>query len=156
MQGLKVMMALINNWDLKTDNNKVAKREKKTGQDSNLRIYYTSDLGGTFGTTGSFFRKLPFFKNAPAGTKGNPEGYATDKFISGVKNGEVVFNYSGKDPETLRGIKVENARWIGDWLAKLSDKQLSDAFTSAGYDLQNVAIYVKAVKDRIAELENLK
>ena len=31
LQGLKVLMALINNWDLKTENNKIVRPDKKSG-----------------------------------------------------------------------------------------------------------------------------
>ncbi|HEY6332182.1 MAG TPA: hypothetical protein VI756_22835 [Blastocatellia bacterium] len=156
LQGLKVLMAVINNWDLKTDNNKIAMPDKKSDPDSNVQIYYSSDLGASFGSTGSFLRKIPMLGNAPAGTKGDPNKYADQKFIDGVENGYVVFNYKGKDPDALKGITVENARWMGEMLGQLSDKQLSDAFTGAGYNKKDTAIYVKALKDRIHELENLK
>lgn len=34
----------------------------------------------------------------------------------------------------MRGIPVENARWIGCLLSQLSDDQLRDAFRSARYN----------------------
>ena len=52
------------------------------------------------------------------------------------------FHYEGKNPEVLEGITVENARWMGDLLGRLSDKQLSDAFRAAGFTDNESAIYV--------------
>src|SRR5580700_4201377 len=43
LNGLKVMMAVINNWDLKDENNAIY----RNGSD---RIYMVSDLGASFGT----------------------------------------------------------------------------------------------------------
>ncbi|HSF25417.1 MAG TPA: hypothetical protein VLE20_14425 [Blastocatellia bacterium] len=156
LQGLKVLMALLNNWDLKEDNNKIIQPSKKSGGDRNEQIYYVSDLGGTLGKTGSPFRKIPGFQNAPAGTKGEAGDFADQIFIAGVSNGQVVFNYEGKDPKALEGVSVENARWMGNLLGRLSDKQLSDAFRAGGFNDWEVTTYVRAVRARINELKNLK
>ncbi|HWN98933.1 MAG TPA: hypothetical protein VNS63_06635 [Blastocatellia bacterium] len=156
LQGLKVLMALLNNWDLKEVNNKIVHPSKKSGGDKSEQIYYVSDLGGTLGKTGSPFRKIPGFQSAPAGSKGEPGQYADQVFISGVRNGEVVFNYKGKDPKALGGVTVANARWMGDLLGRLSDKQLSDAFRAGGFTDWEVTTYVRTVRARINELKNLK
>jgi len=156
LQGLKVLMVLLNNWDLKTDNNKIVRPDKKGGGNRDTRVYYVADLGGTLGKTGSFFTKLPFFGNAPAGSKGDPNGYSGQPFIDGVNNGQVAFHYKGKDPKALEGITVENARWMGNLLGRLSDKQLSDAFRGGGFSDAEVTIYVRALRDRINQLKNLE
>jgi len=56
----------------------------------------------------------------------------------------------------LKGITVENARWMGSMLGRLSEKQLGDAFRAAGFDDSEVATYVRAMHERIGELQNLK
>jgi hypothetical protein len=155
-QGLQTLMALINNWDLKDVNNKVKRPSKKSGGDPNTHIYYVSDLGGTLGLTGSVFRNIFLFREAPAGTKGEPNDFASQPFIRGVKNGEVMFNYKGKNDQGLFGVKVENARWMGNLLGRLSDKQLGDAFRAGGFENAEVEIYVRAMRKRINELKNLK
>jgi hypothetical protein len=156
LDGLKVLMVLMNNWDLKNDNNKVLRYDKDSDGDPNERIYYVSDLGASFGSTGSLVRKLLVFSDAPAGTKNDPSGYAHQTFIDGVRNGEVRFHYKGKDPGALKGITVENAKWMGSMLARLSEKQLGDAFRAAGFDDSEVATYVRAMQGRIGELQNLR
>jgi hypothetical protein len=156
LEGLKVVMALISNWDLKEDNNKIIQPSKKGSGDKNEIIYYVSDLGGTFGKTGSAFRKIPGFQNAPAGTKGEAVPYSEQMFITGVSNGKVVFNYKGKDPKALEGVSVENARWIGDLAGRLSDKQLTDAFRAGGFNDSEVATFVRAIRARINQLKSLK
>lgn len=156
LDGLKVLMVLLNNWDLKNDNNKVVRFDKDNAGDPDERIYYVSDLGASFGSTGSLVRKLLVFSDAPAGTKGNPSGYAHQSFIDGVSNGEVRFHYKGKDPGALKGITVEHARWMGSMLGRLSEKQLGDAFRAGGFDDSEVATYVRAMQERIGELQNLR
>lgn len=156
LQGLKTLMALLNNWDLKEENNKIAQPNKKSGGDRSERVYYVADLGGTLGSTGNSFRKIPGFGNAPAGSKGDPEAFANQVFIEGVKNGQVVFHYKGKDPKVLEGVTVENARWMGNLLGRLSDKQLGDAFRAGGFNESESATYVRAMRNRINQLKNLK
>ena len=64
LDGLKVLMAVINGWDLKDVNNAVYL--EKHGQDSQdaERVFMISDLGASFGTTGlnrtRFFDKRHF------------------------------------------------------------------------------------------------
>lgn len=156
LQGLKVVMALVNNWDLKEMNNKIARPGKKSGGDRGERIFYVADMGGTLGSTGSPFRKIPGFGSAPAGSKGDAGAFANQEFIDGVRDGQVVFHYKGKDPKALEGVTVENARWMGNLLGRLSDKQLSDAFNAGGFSEPETSTYVRAMRKRIDQLRNLK
>jgi hypothetical protein len=155
-QGLKTLMALLNNWDLKDVNNKILEPGKKTTGDRSERIYYVADLGATLGSTGSFFNKLPLLGEAPAGTKGKPDAFASQAFIDSVRDGKVLFHYKGKNPAALADVSVDNARWMGDLLARLSDKQLGDAFRAGGFSDADVQIYSRAVRGRIRQLQNLK
>jgi hypothetical protein len=156
LDGLKVLMALLDNWDLKYTNNKVLRPDKKNPKDPDERIYYVSDLGASFGKTGALARKLHFPGDPPAGTKDRPDQYAHESFINGVGNGAVHFHYAGKDPSALRGIPVENARWMGMLLGRLSEKQLTDAFRAGGYDKSEISMLVHAMRQRITELRELR
>ncbi len=156
LQGLKVLMALINNWDLKDVNNKIVRPNKESGGDRDSRVYYVSDLGGTLGATGNSLAKILFFGDLPGGSKGIPDAFANQAFIDGVQNGKVVFHYEGKNPAVLEGISVEDARWMGELLGRLSDKQLSDAFRAGGFTDSEVAIYARAMRSRINQLKNLR
>lgn len=156
LDGLKVLMVVMNNWDLKVINNKVVRPTKKSGEDTDERIYYVGDLGATFGKTGSLAHELHLPGDPPAGTKDKPGQFAHQDFIEGVRDGMVQFHYKGKDPSALKGIRVENAKWMGDMLARLSEKQLNDAFRAAGYGDSERSTLVRAIRERIGELQNLK
>jgi len=81
LDGLKVLMVVMNNWDLKVVNNKVVRPTKKSGEDTDDRIYYVGDLGATFGKTGSLAHELHLPGDPPAGTKDKPSQYARQDFI---------------------------------------------------------------------------
>ncbi|HWP43543.1 MAG TPA: hypothetical protein VNO14_09935, partial [Blastocatellia bacterium] len=65
--------------------------------------------------------------------------------------------YAGevKKERDMRGIPVEHARWIGELLSRLSTEQLRDAFRAAGYDEATREGFVRALRNRIAELRRL-
>ena len=151
LQGLKVLMALMENWDLKDDNNRVLHVRGEGG--SELR-YIVSDLGTTFGKTGGQNSPMAFFRSIK-GSRNEPEDYVSDEFIEGVKGNTVRLHYSGKNSEMMRNVTVEDAKWVGGLLSRLSDRQLEDAFRAANYSPAQVRMLAGAVRKRINELVNL-
>jgi len=140
LHGLKIMMALINNWDLKDENTITLARDGKL-------YYVVSDLGASFG-------KLADKPMSRSGRSVNdPDDYAKASFIKGVNNGVLMLDYRGINENVVQGIKVEDGRWLADLLMQLSDKQISDAFRAANYKPEEIAIFTQAVKARIAALD---
>jgi hypothetical protein len=143
-QGMVVLMSLINNWDLKDDNNKILFVPGKNGGQDELH-YIISDLGATFGKTGGLFSR----------NRNSPESYAKTKFVERVEGGKVRLAYSGKNSDLFKNITVEQAKWIGSLLGKLSDKQIGDAFRSANYTEDEVRILTEALRARINQLTSI-
>ena len=143
LQGLIVLMGLLNNWDLKDTNNKILLVQSADGQNE-LR-YIISDLGATFGKTGGFISH----------SRNEPEKYVKTKFVEGVEGGRVKFAYSGKNSGLFRDITVEQAKWIGDLLSRLSDQQITDALRAANFTPKEIQILLPSVRERINQLVNL-
>ena len=144
LKGLIVMMALLNNWDLKDDNNKLVYVPGADGAQGEMH-HIISDLGATFGKTGGFMSR----------SRNDPKDYVKAKFIEGVEGGRVKFAYSGKNSDLFKDITVADAKWIGELLSRLSDQQITDAFRAANFDAEEIQILVPAVRDRINQLVNL-
>jgi hypothetical protein len=89
-------------------------------------------------------------------SRNKPEDFVKAWFINEVKNGVVDFNYKGKRQDLFKGITVEQARWIGEWLARLSDQQIMDAFRAANYAPDQIQMFMDTVKWRINALVALK
>jgi hypothetical protein len=140
-QGLKVMMLLLGNWDIKDANNRILLVQDEQTGDKQLR-YIVSDLGSTFGKTSGLF----------IGTRSEPKDYLKAKFVVGVKGDRVKFNYGGKRGNLFHDITVAQIGWIGDRLARLSERQIRDAFRAANYSEGEVSQFTKAVQARINEL----
>jgi hypothetical protein len=166
LNGLRVMMAVINNWDLKDDNNSIYREKHSDNGGGPELVYLVSDLGSSFGTTN-------FIANDNG--KGNIDAYVHSKFI---RKGEdstgnfvdfedpsrprlfIAFNA----PEFVSRVNMEwvgrhipkaDAKWAGQLLARLSHEQIRDAFRSAQYTPEEVEAYASAVELRIAELNQL-
>ncbi|HYE16613.1 MAG TPA: hypothetical protein VD968_19395 [Pyrinomonadaceae bacterium] len=142
-QGLVVLMGLLNNWDLKDANNKIV-YVPGGGGEGELR-YIISDLGATFGKTGNFITH----------NRNEPETYAKTKFVEGVDGGRVRFAYDGKNAGLFSNITVEQAKWAGEQLSRLSDEQIADAFRAANYPPEEVSLLAGAVRRKINELVSL-
>jgi hypothetical protein len=147
-QGLKIMMALINNWDLKDSNNVIIQVPTERGNE--LR-YTISDLGATFGhaSTTPLFWRLTRSRN-------NPKNYAKSDFLEKVKGNRVVLHFGGKNSGLMKNITVDDAIWMGTWLAQLSDQQVRDAFRAANYTPAQVDLLTRTVRTRTSELLSLR
>jgi hypothetical protein len=147
LQGLKIMMALINNWDIKDSNNEILHVRSPRGDE--LR-YIISDLGATFGhSSGTFF----FWRITRS--RNNPKEYAESNFLKEVEGNRVVLHYGGKNRGLFKNITVDDARWMGALLSQLSDQQLKDAFRAANYTPSQVNLLASEVRGRAYQLVNL-
>lgn len=157
LNGLRTLMAVINNWDPKDVNNAIY-------QEADQRVYLVADLGATFGSAG---RTWPMDKS-----KGDLETYKKSAFIRRVTSDTVDFQTPARpryifavNPKGYlmrvhlewigRNIPRADAKWIGSLLARLSPKQIHDAFRAAGYSSSEVDEFSSIVARRIAQLTDL-
>ena len=135
--GLRVMMAVMNNWDLKDVNNAVYS-DKSSDRD----IFLTSDIGATFGTNGMSWTKDR--------SKGDVNTFKKSKFTTHQDDRVVDFGTPAppvllmaanakqyqmrRDLEWIgQEIPISDARWIGSLLKQLSHQQLVDAFRAGSF-----------------------
>ncbi len=155
LNGLRVMMSLLDNWDLKPINNSIYVVDGE-------RRYVVSDVGATFGKTG----------NPLTRSKGVPRDYEGSKFVAKANASDVDFvmhsrpffltvfwvtNYRFRTRmETVtKHIPRADARWLGQRLSRLTDDQIRDGFRAAGYGAGDVEDLTTALRARIAELAGL-
>ena len=154
--GLRVMMALINNWDLKEINNGVYDEGGAEGR------YVISDLGASLGRTGNSFAR----------SRGVMEDYAETKFIKKVTPEYVDFvmhsrpffltifyfpQYRSRTrmESVAKHIPIADARWLGNRLGQFSPEQIHDCFRAAGFSPTEVEGYTRVVMQRIEALKKL-
>jgi hypothetical protein len=154
-------MAVINNWDLKDENNAIFQDKSDDGP---RQLYMVSDLGASFGTTGLSWTR--------SGSRGNLKAYTHSKWIRHIAPEYVDFNVPSRPAldhfPAIHSLKARlrlrqlgwriprtDARWMGDLLGQLSGKQIRDAFRSAGYGAGTVEAYSRVLEDRIAQLKTM-
>jgi hypothetical protein len=155
LNGLRIMMSLLNNWDLKTINNSIYEVDGE-------RRYLVSDVGAAFGKTGGRATR----------SKSVVQDYVDSKFIDKMSPESVDFVMHSR-PLFLTALNVPGYRersrmekitkqiprpdavWLGKRLAQLSDEQIRDCFRAGGYTPQEVDGLAKAVEARIVELKAL-
>ncbi len=158
--GLRVLMAALNNWDLKDDNNSIYASNENGGKE----IYAVSDLGASFGPTHFV---IGLYKS-----RGNLPAYEHSKFITRKTPERVSFATPGA-PSILeifvlrlyvqrmrmrwigRDIPRSDAKWMGSILARLSHRQVRDAFRAGGYQPDEIERFARVFERRIAELNAL-
>ena len=159
LNGLRVMMALVDNWDLKDANN-ARYQNKKTGEVE----YLVTDVGASFG---------PTHRTYSNSSKGNLKVYRKAKFITKRGKDYVDFGIVGLPPLFFKifdppyvimelhrrwigkPIPREDAKWVGSLLAQLSQEQLRDAFRAANFPPDQIDGFVTVVQARIAALQEL-
>jgi hypothetical protein len=152
LNGLRVMMSLLNNWDLAQTNNSI---EEVGGK----RRYVVADVGATFENTG----------NSITRSKSEPEDYADSIFIEKTSSDYIDFvlhsrpfflsainvpNYRDRTrmEEVTKHIPRADARWLGHRLSMLSTKQIRDGFRAGGYTHEEIEVFTQVMRKRIAQL----
>src|SRR6185436_9429834 len=123
LDGLKVLMVLLANYDTRLANNKILTTKNPNTGVLEAR-YVATDVGATFGKVGGMGSKR---------SKNSLSDYRENKFILGVENGFVKFDFEtkpkgmgkfasffkpsyrssqAKKERAMKNITVENARWI--------------------------------------------
>ena len=137
LKGLILANLLINNWDLKPSNNRIVMVE---GSKPAGRWFIAQDIGASFGKTGW-----------PVGNRNSVEDYERQNFVVGVENGRVQFDYQARHRDLLEDITPEDVVWISQLFARITDRQLMDAFRAAGMPDGIGQRYVRKLKSKIQE-----
>jgi hypothetical protein len=150
--ALVAVNLLLNNWDLKTSNNKIY---LVTSADAEKRQrYVVRDLGGSLGRAYQprFLRWIPFMRDRQ-GTKNNLEDFEAQPFVAGMKRDRIDFSYRGLDEALAESLTVSDLRWTCALLSRLSDQQWQDAFRAGGYTADQRARYIHKIREKLAEAE---
>lgn len=137
-QGLLVILMMFNSSDLKNANNTLY--EQRSG-DVVEPWYVVRDLGTALGDTGRL-----------APTRSNPDVFARQPFIVGVRDGFVEFEYHGWHQDLVqRRITPDDVGWASYLLSQLGDRQWRDAFRAAGYTPAVADRFIGTLAARIAK-----
>jgi hypothetical protein len=143
LSGLKILMTLLNNWDIQGPrNNRVLRATLPDGRVE--RRYLVSDLGATFGRMGGGV--------VTNHSKWNLEHFRQEGFITKVSGDQLHLAYDGYDPDFDR-VPMEHARWFAGLISQLTPAQLRRAFEAAGAPPELVDGFSAKLAEKIAALK---
>lgn len=140
--GLKILMALVSNWDNHDSNNRIVSVSAARGPGE--QWYAITDWGSTFGR----FDHAGFFSRR---TRWNVSDYESQKLVDHVTGDAVVLAYKGTE-RTIESVPLSHAKWFAGLARRLTDAQLRQAFAAAGATADEARRFAAKVKARIGEL----
>jgi hypothetical protein len=152
LNGLKILMMLLSNWDDKDiresgshgSNNAIFKQGSRY-------LFFIDDWGASMGHWGS--RWVGYLKRS----KWDASAFYNEsaKFVR-VKDGAIDWGYRGTKSDRMRdGIRVSDIRWLLQYLGRLSDAQIREGLLASGATRDEAYFYTMALRKRIGGLEQV-
>ncbi len=147
LNGLKVVMMLVSNWDSKDQRDarrgsNTAIFKNKEGEDWHV----VTDWGGTMGKWGGVLSR----------EKWDCKGYTdqNQKFITRATSGLVQFGYSGQHTDSIRdNIRASDVGWLMTYLGRITDAQLRAGLKASGATADEVECFTLAIRQRLELLK---
>ena len=135
--GMKILMLLVSNWD-KRDSNFGIFEDVSAG--NRRYLYIQTDWGASFGKFGNPFTR----------SKWNCKEFAdqTEGFVEGIDKGRIKWGFGDWDD-----IRVSDARWLLQYLGKITDTQIRLGLSTSGATAQETDCYAQALRQRIDQLQ---
>ena len=158
LQGLKILMLLVSNWDTKDARDTRSAPNGSSVIDSNLSIfednssgeqhylYADVDWGASLGKWGNLitWRKWD--------CKGFEE--QTPNFLKGVNNGWLEWGFRGKHrKDVTEDISVYDVQWLLKYLGEITDAQIRTGLAASGAVPDEIDCYARALRQRVEQLQ---
>ncbi len=151
LNGLKILMMLLSNWDAKDSRDRKGSNTAvyaKSSPSGDQLLYSFDDWGATLGTWGGFFSR----------DKWNADGFSrqTRAFASSGDGHTIRWGYRGKHGrDVTSGIRIEDIRWLLTYLSGVTDEELRSGLQASGATPPEIAAYAGSLRERISQLQRL-
>ena len=148
-KGLLAAQLVLNNWDLKTANNRVYEASVLTVAPK--KLYMVRDLGASLGLSkqSTFFKTLG--TRGGQGSKNDVDDFVEQGFIKKVDGDKVSFDYRGMYQALVDTVRTPDVIWACERLSQISDEQWQAAFKAGAYPQENADRYIAKIKEKIAQ-----
>jgi hypothetical protein len=147
--GLIVAQLILNNWDLKTVNNRLY--QAKDAATRPQRLFVVRDVGASLGHS----KQSPIFKmlGTPGsqGSKNDIDGFEQQGFIKKVDGDKVSFDYRGLNQALVDRVRVPDVIWACEMMARIPDGHWQAAFKAGAFPQEDTDRYIKKIKEKIAQ-----
>jgi hypothetical protein len=154
LNGLKIVMMLLSNWDNK-DVRDVARGsntaifEYRIDRDGLEARYLIIDWGAALGTWGN---------NVLSRGRWDCNAYAsqTDQFVLGFDGDHVLWGYKGqRTADAIMDITRADVQWLYKHVGALTDEQLAAGLRASGGTESEIADFTKALRTRLDKLRDV-
>lgn len=142
LNGLKVIMMLLSDWDNKDVRDVNRGSNTAIYQEAGEARYLITDWGATMGKWGGYVSRA----------KWDCKGYQqqTPNLLRGIAGGSLIWGYSGQHTEDFRGgISRDDVRWLLQYLGRVTDDQLRVGLEASGATRDENDCFARAVRARI-------
>jgi len=148
-RGLIVAQLILNNWDLKTSNNRIYDATDPAARPR--RQFMVRDVGSSFGESKQFRLFTLLGTPGAQGTKNDLDGFEQQGFIEKVEGNKVRFDYRGLNQPLVDSVTVADVIWACEQLATIPDGHWQAAFKAGWYPQEHADRYIKKIKEKIAQ-----
>lgn len=155
LSGLKIVVMLLSNWDVK-DRRDVARGSNTAIYEARIgrwprhhheAQYLLADWGGAMGKWGT---------SVVTRDRWDPAGFEaqTPQFVTGTDNGCVRFGYTGQRTADIAGdIPIDHVRWFRRVAGQLTEEQLAEGLRASAATDDEAVRFARALVERIRQLE---
>jgi hypothetical protein len=161
LNGLRVLMMLVSNWDdkdIRDDHVGIATSvhavtlwmrpgtNNSIMRESGRYVFFVDDWGASLGR----------WAGAGGRSKRDCDGFLeeSENFVRGVRDGHVEFGFKAVHTRNLaEGIRVSDVSWLMQYLGRVTDDQLQEGLVASGATPEMASCYTKALRMRIRQLE---
>ena len=148
-RGLVVAQLVLNNWDLKTPNNRIYEATDPAA--TPRRQFMVRDVGSSLGHSKQFRLFAMLGTRGMQGSKNDVEGFEQQRFIERAAGNNVDFDYRGMNHALVDTVKVPDVIWACEQLAKIPDGHWQAAFKAGAYPQADADRYIAKIKAKIAQ-----
>jgi hypothetical protein len=154
LNGLKIVMMLLSNWDNK-DVRDVARGsntaifEYKVDRAALEARYLIIDWGAALGTWGANVLSRGRWDSQAFGAQ-------NDELVLGIDGEAVLWGYKGqRTADAVTGITRSDVRWLHNYLGPLTDEQIAAGLRASGGTESDIAEFTSALRGRIDRLRQV-
>ncbi|HWI20120.1 MAG TPA: hypothetical protein VNT81_20345 [Vicinamibacterales bacterium] len=148
-RGLIVAQLVLNNWDLKTPNNRIY--EATDGSTKPRRHFMVRDVGSSLGHSRQFWLFATLGTRGLQGSKNDVDGFEAQGFITKVAGDDVEFDYRGINGALVDRVTVKDVIWACTLLDRIPDGHWQAAFKAGAYPQDHADRYIRKIKEKIAQ-----
>jgi hypothetical protein len=148
-RGLIVAQLILNNWDLKTSNNRIY--EATDPGATPRRQFMVRDVGSSLGLAKQPRLLAVLGMRGAQGSKNDVDGFEQQGFIEKVDGNKVRFDYLGMNQVLVDTVTVPDVIWACERLANIPDGHWDAAFKAGAYPQANADRYIRKIKEKIAQ-----